>query len=132
MLLHWDTVEFGEAGFEVGQLQSIRPIVLVGRAKHFEYFENLIDFTVAGEEWSLLSHFSENAASAPQIDAERVMFGRKENLRASIPQRDHLMGISFDRKAKCSCETEVSEFNRGTIVANEQVLGLEIAMEYTV
>lgn len=132
VLLHRDTVELGEASLEVGQLQGVRPVALVGRAEHLEYFENLIDLTVAREKRSLLRHLSENAASAPQVDAERVMLGREENLGASIPQRDDLVRVSLDGKTKGSGETEVGQLNRGSVVANEQVLRLEIAMEYTV
>lgn len=132
VLLHGNAVELGEGRLEVRQLQGIGPVVLVGRAEHFEYFEDLIDLTVAGEKRSLLRHLSENAASAPQVDAERVVLGRKQDLGASIPQRDDLMRVSLDGKTECSRETEIGELDSLAVVADEQVLGLEITVEYAV
>lgn len=61
--MHWDASEAREGWFEVRELEGIWPVVLVWGAKHLEYFEDLVDFTVAHEKGFLLSHFCENAAS---------------------------------------------------------------------
>ena len=132
VLLHGNSAELGEARLVVRQLQGVGPVVLIGRTEHLEYFENLIDLTVAGEQRSLLSHLGEDATRAPQVDAERVMLGRQENLGASVPQSHDLVRVSLDGQAEGSCETKISQLNRLAVVTDEKILRLEIAMEYTV
>ena len=70
VILHRDATELREARFKVWQLQSIRPVVLVRRPEHFEDLKDLVDLRVTGEKWLLLSHFSEDAARTPQVDAQ--------------------------------------------------------------
>ena len=49
VVLHWYALKARERSLEVRQLQSIRPIILVRRAKYLEDFEYLINLTIARE-----------------------------------------------------------------------------------
>lgn len=62
MLTHRYTLELGERGLEVRELQGVWPIVLVGSSQHFEYFKNLVDLAVAHEQGLALDHLCEDAA----------------------------------------------------------------------
>ena len=73
MGVHWNSSESWERRLEVRQLKSIWPVVLVWCSKHFEYFEDLVDFTIAHEKWSLLGHFGKDAACGPEVDTKGVM-----------------------------------------------------------
>lgn len=92
----------------------------------------MIYFAISGEEGSLLSHFGENAPGGPQVDAEGVVFLRKEDLRAPIPKRNDLVRVGFYRHAECSGEAEVSELDRLPILTDQQVLRLQVPVEYPV
>lgn len=47
MLFKWDATEFRESLFHITKFQGVGPVCLVGRAEYTEYFEDLVDFTVA-------------------------------------------------------------------------------------
>lgn len=68
--LHGDASELREARFKVGQLQSIRPIVLVWSSEYLEDLKDLVDLRVACEQRLLLCHFREDAASTPEVNAQ--------------------------------------------------------------
>ena len=70
MLRHGQPSELRESSLEVRQFEGVRPVVLVGSAEHLEDLEDLVNFTVSREERSLLSHLSEDAASAPQVNSK--------------------------------------------------------------
>lgn len=102
VVLHWDSSELGEGRLEVLQLESIWPVIFVRGSKHLEYLEDLINFTVSHKEGLLLSHLRKDASGRPQVDTQRVMLLTQQNFRASIPQGNHLMGISLNREAESS------------------------------
>ena len=132
VVLHWDSSELGEGRLEVLQLESIWPVIFVRGSKHLEYLEDLINFTVAHEEWLLLSHFCKNTSGRPQVHTQRVMLLTQQNFRASIPQGNHLMGISLNWEAESSGQTEVGKLNSLPVLRNEKVLWLQISVENSV
>lgn len=79
--------------------------------KHPENLEDLVDFAVTHEQGPFLQHFSENAASAPDVDAERVVLRAQENLGASIPEGHDFMRICLDREAEGSRQSKVRQLN---------------------
>ena len=132
VLLHWDSSELWEGGLEIVELESIRPIILVRGSKDLEYFEDLVDFTVTHEQRSLLGHLGEDAASGPDVDSERVVLLRKQDLWASVPESHHFVGVTLDGKTERSCQSEIRELDCQAIIADEQVLRLQISVEDSV
>lgn len=132
VLVHGHAAELGEGGLEVSELQSIGPVALVWRAKHLEDFEDLVDFTVAHKQRLALDHFREDAASRPQIDAQRVGLLTKQDLRAAVPQRDYLVRVRLDGQPESTRESEVRQLNRLTVGVDQQVLRLQVSMEDSV
>jgi len=132
MFFHWDSAELGERLFHITQFKCIRPVRFMRRAEYPEYLEDLIDFTVAHEQRSLLKHLCKNAACAPQVDSEGIMFRAQKNFWAAIPQSDNFMSISLYWEAKCSRKTKVSKFDCLSIWADEQILWFAISVEYPV
>jgi len=65
MLLHRNTFPFGKARLKVWQFKGIWPVILSRGPQNFEYFEDLIDLTIAHEQRFLLCHLCENTASWP-------------------------------------------------------------------
>lgn len=49
MFCHGHATELGESRLEVAEFERIGPVVLVGGAKDFENFEDLIDFGIPHE-----------------------------------------------------------------------------------
>lgn len=79
-----------------------------------------------------MSHFGEDAASGPKVDAKRVMLLTKKDFWAPIPESYDLVSISLDWETKCSGQPKVSEFDGFSILTDEQVLWLEISVEDSV
>ena len=52
--------------------------------------EELVDLRVTREERALGNHLGEDAASAPNVDSDRVLLRTKEDLRSAVPQSDDL------------------------------------------
>ena len=100
--------------------------------QNLEDLKYLVDFTISHEEWSLLSHFGEDAACGPKVDAKRVMLLTKKDFWAPIPESYDLVSISLDWETKCSGQPKVSEFDGLSILTDEQVLWLEISVEDSV
>jgi len=108
VLNHGHAAELRERRFEVVQLQGVWPVVFVWSSEHLENFEDLIDFTVAHEQWPSLNHLSENAASRPKIDAKGVCLLAEQNFGATVPKCDDLVGVGLDGQAKSTGKTKVS------------------------
>ena len=71
-------------------------------SEYFEDFEDLINFRVTHEKRSFLKHLSEDAPRGPEVDSERVVLRREQDLRTAVPECDNLMGVSLDREAESS------------------------------
>lgn len=52
--------------------------------------KELIDFTFAGEQSSIVRDLREDRADAPKIHTGRVRLRTEQNLRRPIPERHHL------------------------------------------
>ena len=132
VLVHGDASESGEGGLEVRQLEGVRPVAFVGRAEGLEDLENLIDLTVAHEQRPLLSHLSKDAASRPEVNAEGVVLLAEQDLGAAVPESNHLVSVRFDGKPERSRKSEVGQLNGLSVVANQQVLRLQVSVENAV
>lgn len=60
-----------------------------------------------------------------------VLTSAKHELRASVPSRHDLMREFATWRAKCFCQTEITEFH-DSLDVNQQVVGLEITVEHEV
>ena len=100
------------------------------------------DGSAVVELYSLLSTREgtrKDAAATPHIDARVVIAIAQENVRRTVPQRNHLTRVSEDertdkntllhRNTRCTSQTKVSEFQLAVMV-NQQILGLEVSMNH--
>ena len=129
MLAHVHAPKLREGRFEVRELQSIGPVILVWRSEDLENLEDLIDLRIAHEQRPTLYHLRENAASRPEIDSETVGLLPEQNLRAPVPERHDLVSVGLNGKAEGSGKTEVRKFDVLSLGVDEQILGLEVPME---
>jgi len=79
-----------------------------------------------------LGHLSKNATSGPEINSKRIGFLAEENFRASVPECNDLMGVSFDGETEGTSETEISKLNLSSSRVHKQVLGFKISVENAV
>ena len=70
MLGHRHAAELWEGGLEIVKTQGIWPVVLVGRTKNLEDFENLVDLRVSHEERTALNHLCKDAAGGPKVNSK--------------------------------------------------------------
>ena len=96
-----------------------------------EDLEDLINFRVAGEERLASAHFSEDAPDGPHVDAGRVLTTAEQDLGGAVPERDDLVGVGPERDAKSAGQSKVGQL-QVSLAVNQQVLGLEIAVQHTV
>jgi len=132
VLLHGDASPLRERLFERRQVECIRPVAFAGGSQHLENLKDLVNLTVTREQGATLSHLSKNAASGPQINSQRVGFLAEQDLRASVPECNHLVGVGFDRQAKGTGQTEISQLDLSSTGVDQQVLGFQISVENAV
>lgn len=89
---------------------------------------HLILVGCAGEEGSARVHLGHDASGGPNIDARVVGPAAKQNIGRTVPQGDDFVGKGINRDAKGTGKTEVGQLQLAAVV-DEQVLGLEIAVE---
>lgn len=118
----------GEGRLVVWERCHARPILLTRRTEQTENLEDLVNFGVAREEGLAGSHFGEDAADTPHVDAGAVLASAEQDFGRAVPEGDDLVGICAERDAKGAGKTEVSDFEVAVFV-NEEVLGLEVAVE---
>lgn len=87
--------------------------------QNLEDLKYLVDFTISHEERSLLSHFSEDAARGPKINAKRVMLLTKKDFWAPIPESYNLVSIGLNWETECSGQSEVSKLDGFAILTDE-------------
>jgi len=132
MLCHWDTSELREGRLEVNQFERIRPVVLIRCSQNFKNLEYLIDLRISHEQRSTLNHLGEDAAGGPSVNSERVSLLAKENLGASVPERDNFVSISLNGKTESAGESKISKLDVLSSGVNKQVLWLQVTMEDSV
>jgi hypothetical protein len=132
VVFHGDAAPLGELRLELREVESVRPIVLRRRPQHLKYLEDLINFTVTGKKWPALNHFGKNAAGRPQVHSERVSLLAEQDLRAAVPERDHLVSVGLYREAERSCQPEVRQLHFGASRIDQQILWLQISVEDSV
>lgn len=75
-----------------------------------EYFEYLIDFTVATKESPLLDELGKNTANCPYVNSQTVLFLPQQNFRSAVPQGLNLMRQCFDGDAKGPSKSKICNF----------------------
>lgn len=85
----------------------------------------------AREEWAASVHFRHDASCGPDVDAGVVGATAKEDIWGTVPEGDHLVGKGIDWNTKGTREPEISQFKL-TLVVDEQILGFQIAVQYSV
>jgi hypothetical protein len=137
----------GETGLEVGEAGDTGPVFFSRSAEDAEDLEDFVDFRVAREQRLAGSHFGENTADGPHINACAVLTTSEEDFGGAVPEGDDLERVSFGvsevektgRRAylvrvgtqgdtKGSCQTEISELEVALFV-NKQVLRLQVAVK---
>jgi hypothetical protein len=93
-----------------------------------EDLEDLVNLRVTGEQRLARAHLSEDTAHRPHVDASRVLSTAEQDLRRTVPQSDHLVGVCAERDTKSAGEPEVGELEV-VVLVDEEVLGLEVAVE---
>ena len=96
-----------------------------------EDLEDLINLRVAWEQGLSCAHLGEDAADRPHVYSGRVLAASKENLGSAVPQSDDFVGVRTQGNAESTREAEVGELEVAVTV-DEQVLGLQVAVENTV
>ena len=75
MLTHWYASPLWETGFKIVVFQSFWPVMLIRGTLNGKNFEDLVDFGVSDKKSFPLSHLSENATYAPNINWGRILLG---------------------------------------------------------
>lgn len=130
-------------GVQLGhRFQSGGPQLLEDNVTLVGFVLSREDGSAVVELYSLLSTREgtrKDAAATPHIDARVVIAIAQENVRRTVPQRNHLTRVSEDertdkntllhRNTRCTSQTKVSEFQLAVMV-NQQILGLEVSMNH--
>lgn len=111
-----------------GRRQPHLPPVVVGRgAAEGEDPGELLDLGSSRHERPAGEHLGEEAAGAPEVDADAVVGGAEEELRGAVPEGDDAAG---ERAAAAVVvgEAEVADLEDAMAV-DEEVGALDVAME---
>jgi len=114
-----------------GVLRDTRPGSLGWGTHDAEDAHKLIFVCSARKERSSSIHLRHDAAGRPDVDACVVCSAPKQHVRCSIPERDNFVGERIDWDTKCSCQAKVGKLKL-TFVVDEQILGLQVAVEHSV
>lgn len=68
-LIRIDFSESWEGSFEFWDLIYARPIFFGWSAPELKYFENLVDFRITNEQWSLFIKLVKDASNSPGINS---------------------------------------------------------------
>ena len=117
-----DFSPFRKTDFKVWQFVYSRPYLICRRSHNSENLEQLIDLAITHEKWPFHYYFKEYAAQWPDIHRGRVMPCSHQDLRGSIPQSNHFMGVGLHWQSEGPCKSEISYLN-SSIAVNEYVLG---------
>jgi hypothetical protein len=112
----------------VAQSRDARPDVLPGRAEQLEDVEELLELGVAGEERLLPRELGEDAPDGPDVHRGGVVRAAQQNFGSSVPQRDDLVRVRFNRHGEGASEAEVGNLDDVLGFVDEEVLGLEVAV----
>jgi len=118
----WVSLPLGERLLEVGKAFNPRPCYIIRRALAPKYLENLINLTIALEQWLPVSHLDHDAAGGPDVHTEVIPLLAHEYLRRALPQRDHLMRQSLQRQFETARKPEVADLDVLGLVVDKDVL----------
>lgn len=120
-----------EVGLVLGKLGDTRPRTLRRSAHETENLLQLVFIGGSREQGTTGIHLSHDATSRPNVDRGVVSARAQQDVRGTVPECDDLVTESVDGNAESACKTKVSELEL-TLVVDQQVLRLEIAMEDSV
>mmetsp|Transcript_102923 Transcript_102923/g.320739 ORF Transcript_102923/g.320739 Transcript_102923/m.320739 type:complete len:253 (-) Transcript_102923:374-1132(-) len=120
-----------EVGLPVRQLGNRGPVLLRWRSEDLEDLEQLIVISVAGEEGPAVDHFCKDAANAPDVHGSGVFSRAHEHIGRTVPQSDHLVGVTPHRNAEGTCQAKVGQLE-SSLPVDQEVLRLQIAVEHAV
>lgn len=120
-----------ESWFVFGELGDTGPRAFGGSAHEAEDFLEFIFVGSSREKGAASVHFCHDAACRPNVDASVVSSTSQKDVWSAVPEGDDFVREGVDGDAKGTGETEIGEFELAFVV-DEQVLGLEVAVEDTV
>lgn len=120
-----------ESGLVLRELRDPRPGALSRGAHDAEDADDLVLIGGAREERTTGVHLCHDAAGRPDVDACVIGPASEKDIWRTVPECDDLVREGVDRDAECTGETEVAKLQQ-TFTVDEQVLGLEVAVENTV
>lgn len=124
-------VPLGESRLEVRVRSHTRPNLLGGRSQEAERLENLVNFRVAREKRLAGTHLGKDGSYGPHVDTSRVLATTKQDLGGAVPQGDDLVGVGAQGDTEGAGKTEIRQLEV-TLAVDQQVLGLEVAVQNTV
>lgn len=124
-------LELGEVRLVSSKFGDAWPFIRSRSASNLEYFRELVFLIFAREQWSFGYDLCEDASHRPDVDRGVVVLGAHEDIWSSVPKGDYLMGEVFHRNSKGTSQPEICQL-QNTLAIDEQVLRLQISMEYLV
>lgn len=90
---------------------AVGPHFLRGRAEQPENFVDLINLTVAREEWALRDHLDQDRTDGPCVHRGRVGGRSEQNFRRAVPQSHDLVSERSDRWAESAGKAKVRQLS---------------------
>ena len=98
---------------------------LVGRAKQPEDLENFVNLGIAGEERVAGDHLRNDRAHRPHVNRARVLLRAEQDLRRTVPERDHLVRVRAQRHSERAREAKISELEAEATTLKKEIAALE-------
>lgn len=76
-----------------------------------------------------VDHLHEDTPDRPHVDRRRVGFRSQQNFRRPVPKGNDLVRVGADGEAKGAREAKVGQLEEVVGAVDEEVLGLEVAVE---
>ena len=94
--------------------------------------KQLLELGVARKESLTPCHLSKDATDGPDINGGGVMSGSKKNLRSPVPESNDLVRVALERNGEGASESKICDLQNPPVLVDQQILGLEIAVENAV
>ena len=118
-------------GHVVRQGKGVGPGLSRGGPAHLEYLGELAEVRVPLEEGDTEEELGRYAADGPDVYSGSVSARPEEELRRPVPPRDDLVGEGAVWATEGLGQTKVCDLE-GPFAVEEEVVGLEVAVEYPV
>ena len=127
MLIHGDAFPFWKCCLKICELYCFWPIIIMRSPLNLKNLKYLINLRISNEQGFPLSHLSKYTTNAPNINRCRVLLGPKQDLRSTVPQRNHLMSVRFNWKPERSRQTKICQLHISVFI-NQQILRFQISV----